>query len=159
MQAAESELFPCCRALGLRVVTYNATGGGLLSGKIANANSTLEKGGRFDAESKTGKMYRDRYFKEPYFDAVQLIKEATEKHNIGMTEAAHRWLQHHSLLTPSDGVIIGGSSVAHIDGNCKESEGGPLPDEVLAALNDAWTMTQVSLIHFRMFPILICILR
>ena len=60
-----------------------------------------------------------------------------DKHNLRLTEIALRWVQHHSILTPEDGVILGASSSVQLDQNCADSEKGPLPDEVLAALDEA----------------------
>lgn len=55
-----------------------------------------------------------------------------------MTEIALRWVQHHSVLTPSDGVILGASSAAQLEQNCKDSALGPLPDEVISVLDQAY---------------------
>lgn len=60
-----------------------------------------------------------------------------EKHQLRLTEIALRWCQHHSALTPDDGIILGASSAAQLEQNCSDSEKGPLPDEVVAALNEA----------------------
>ena len=54
-----------------------------------------------------------------------------------MTEIALRWCQLHSVLTPEDGVILGASSAAQLEQNCVDSEKGPLPEEVLKALDQA----------------------
>jgi aflatoxin B1 aldehyde reductase len=58
-------------------------------------------------------------------------------HNLRLTEIALRWCQHHSVLTPDDGVILGASSLAQLKQNCKDSAKGPLPDAVVAALDEA----------------------
>lgn len=47
-------------------------------------------------------------------------------------------MQHHSSLTPSDGVILGASSAAQLEQNCEDCEKGPLPQEVLEALDEAY---------------------
>lgn len=60
-----------------------------------------------------------------------------EKHNLRLTEVALRWCQHHSVLTPSDGIILGASSAKQLEQNCKDSGKGPLPEEVVAALDKA----------------------
>ena len=41
-----------------------------------------------------------------------------------------------------DGVIIGVSSLAQLEGNLKDLEKGPLPQEVADALDDAWMITK-----------------
>lgn len=60
-----------------------------------------------------------------------------EKHNLRLTEIALRWLQHHSALTPEDGVILGASSAAQLEQNCTDSEKSPLPEDVVAAVDEA----------------------
>ena len=60
-----------------------------------------------------------------------------EKHQLRLTEIALRWLQHHSVLTPQDGIILGASSAAQLQQNLEDSEKGPLPDEVVKALDEA----------------------
>ena len=41
-----------------------------------------------------------------------------------------------------DGVSIGVSSLAQLEGNLKDLEKGPLPQEVVDALDDAWMITK-----------------
>ncbi len=60
-----------------------------------------------------------------------------EKHQLRLTEIALRWCQHHSALTPEDGIILGASSVAQLKQNLKDSEKGPLPEDILKALDEA----------------------
>ena len=36
-----------------------------------------------------------------------------------MSEAAHRWLQHHSVLQPEDAVLLGASNVTQVESNLK----------------------------------------
>lgn len=61
-----------------------------------------------------------------------------DKHGLRMTEIALRWMQHHSVLAPTDGIILGASSAAQLEQNCADSEKGPLPDDVVAALDEAY---------------------
>ena len=42
-----------------------------------------------------------------------------EKHTIDLSEAAHRWLQHHSILEPGDAVLLGASNVTQVKANLK----------------------------------------
>jgi aflatoxin B1 aldehyde reductase len=70
-----------------------------------------------------------RYFKSSFFSALEHLNK--ELGDIRPAEAALRWMQHHSQLNENDAVIIGGSSLAQFEGNCRDSEGGPLPENVL----------------------------
>lgn len=113
------------------------------------------KGGRLDPSSNLGVMYRARYLKSGYFQALEHLKPVAvcdpknstlavadkhpsqEKHQLRLTEIALRWCQHHSVLTPDDGIILGASSASQLEQNCLDSEKGPLPDEVIKALDEA----------------------
>jgi len=84
-------------------------------------------------------MYQARYFKNSYFDAIEIIRPVAEKHNLTLLEVALRWIIHHSELDykGGDGVIIGCSSLAQLESNLKDFEKGPLPEDVTAALDVA----------------------
>lgn len=61
-----------------------------------------------------------------------------------MVETALRWVVHHSALNitdGNDGVIIGVSNIDQLDQNLKDCEKGPLPQEVLDALDEAWKVS------------------
>ncbi|KZT26245.1 Aldo/keto reductase [Neolentinus lepideus HHB14362 ss-1] len=139
-RAMETELVPCCRKYGIRIVVYNPLAGGFFAGKIPAAAADAPKGGRFDPNSKMGEMYRERYFREGYFKAMEILKPVAERHNLRLTEIALRWCQHHSALTPDDGIILGASSAEQLNMNCADSEKGPLPGEVVQALDEAWSV-------------------
>lgn len=87
-------------------------------------------------------MYRERYFKDVYFTALQLIEPVVTKHNLTLIETALRWVRHHSLLKMTDGgndgIIIGVSSLSQLETNLEVLEKGPLPEEVVAVLDEAW---------------------
>ena len=88
-------------------------------------------------------MYRDRYFKDNTFKALQHIEPVVQKHNLTLLETALRWCVHHSILKfnkdgVNDGVIIGVSSLKQLEGNLEDCEKGPLPEEVVKALDEAW---------------------
>ncbi|KAF4608426.1 hypothetical protein EYR40_000771 [Pleurotus pulmonarius] len=133
----EPELLPCVRKFGLRLVAYNPLAGGLLAGKVSSVADEVEPGSRFDPSANMGKMYRARYLQSGYFDAVKQLQTVATKNQLRLTEIALRWCQHHSVLTPEDGIILGASSAAQLEQNCLDSAKGPLPEEVVKALDEA----------------------
>ncbi|KAJ3030848.1 UNVERIFIED_CONTAM: hypothetical protein HDU68_007623 [Siphonaria sp. JEL0065] len=140
----EKELFPALREFNIRFYAYNPLAGGLLSGHHKFDVDT-EQGARFDPKTTQGKNYRERYWNAAYFDAVEHVKTAVEKHEgITLVNAAHRWIFHHSKIDQSkgDGVIIGVSSVKHAKENLKDSEDGPLPQDIVAAFDEAYSRTK-----------------
>jgi aflatoxin B1 aldehyde reductase len=150
-RSLELELIPACRRYGLDVVIYNPIAGGLFSGKYKTTD--IPASGRYsDAVGSMGGMYRKRYFKDSTFKALQIIEPVVLKHNLTMVETALRWCVHHSALKMgkdgNDGIIIGVSSIDQLDGNLKDVEKGPLPEEVLKALDEAWAVTKVETANY-----------
>lgn len=149
-RSIEPELVPACRRYGLDIVVYNPIAGGLFSGKIKSTDMVPAEG-RFSDKSHTGKMYRNRYFKESTFKALQTIEAAVDKAGLSMIETALRWTVHHSALKikdGNDGVIIGVSSAAQLEHNLTNLEKGPLPDEVVQAIDEAWHIAKVDTVNY-----------
>lgn len=95
---------------------------------------------RFDPNRWQGKSYRTRYWNEPYFDALDVLRPVAEKHGLTVAECALRWMTNHSKLRRENGdaVIIGASSTQHIEQNLVDLEKGSLPEEVVKALDQGW---------------------
>ncbi|KAF2757758.1 Aldo/keto reductase [Pseudovirgaria hyperparasitica] len=149
-RSLETELIPACRRYGLSVVVYNPLAGGLFSGKI-KAPEDVGTEGRFSDATKVGAMYRQRYFKDATFDALRIISPVVEKHGLTLLETALRWVVHHSALNVKgdglgnqDGIIIGVSSFGQLESNLADCEKGPLPDDVVKALDEAWLVTKAT---------------
>ena len=89
-------------------------------------------------------MYRDRYFQDSMFNALNTIEPVVKQHNLTLLEVALRWCVHHSQLKVfqkdggNDGIIVGVSSLKQLEGNLTDLEKGPLPDEVVKVLDEAW---------------------
>ncbi|KAI1976764.1 hypothetical protein LOZ53_003640 [Ophidiomyces ophidiicola] len=150
-RSIEAELIPCCRRYGMDIVVYNPLAGGILSGKYKTANIPAE--GRYsDAHGVTGDLYRNRYFKDATFDALRVIEPVAEKHDLTLIEISLRWLCHHSALAikdGNDGIIVGVSSLKQLEENMADiKKGGPLPDDVVAALDEAWLLAKATTANY-----------
>jgi aflatoxin B1 aldehyde reductase len=149
-RSIETELIHACRRYGLDIVVYNPLAGGLFSGKIKT--NELPSEGRFsDISSNSGPRYRARYFKDATFDALRLIEPVAAKHNISLLATAFRWLVHHSALKikdGNDGIILGLSKFEQLEANLKYIEEGPLPDEVVKALDEAWLICKPTTTNY-----------
>ncbi|KAF8163003.1 Aldo/keto reductase [Crassisporium funariophilum] len=143
-RAVEPELLPCLRKFGISFYEFNPLGGGFFTGRYSSLEDATEAGSRFDPNRSQGKNYRNRYWKEPYFKALASIKAVAEKHNLTLTEVALRWMSHHSMLKREygDAILIGASSLNHIEQNLVDLEKGPLPEEVVKCLDEAWFQVQ-----------------
>jgi len=143
-RSLETETIVACHRYGIDVVVYNPLAGGIFSGKYKSSEVPTE--GRYSDTAKSGGMYRKRYFRDATFDALRMIEPVAEKHNLTLLEIALRWCVHHSALKMTDGgrdgVIIGVSSLNQLKSNLTDLEKGPLPDEVVKVLDDAWLVTK-----------------
>jgi len=142
----EPELITACRRYGMDIVIYNPLAGGLLSGKYKL--NEIPTDGRFsDTDKSGGSMYRSRYFKDASFDALSMIEPVVNKHNLTLIETALRWCVHHSQLKikdGNDGIIIGVSSIEQLKNNLTDLEKGPLPEEVVKTLDEAWLVCKAT---------------
>ena len=146
-RSIDTELIPACRKYKIDIVIYNPLAGGLFSGKIKSKDHLPESGRFSNTSERTGKMYRDRYFNDATFEAVSIVEKAAEKHGLTLLEIALRWVVHHSELKTrakggNDGVIIGVSSFKQLEGNLGDLEKGPLPEDVVKALDEAWLVAK-----------------
>lgn len=136
---AETELNDCLNHYGLRFYAYNPLCGGLLTGRYGKYEDAPTDG-RFTHRPN----YQGRYWKKSFFDAVDLLKIAAEKHGITSIEATYRWLAYHSILNGErgDAVLIGASKLEHLIQNMETIKAGPLPEDVVEAFDTAWQITK-----------------
>ncbi|EWY81555.1 Aldo-keto reductase [Fusarium oxysporum f. sp. vasinfectum] len=146
-RAIEEELVPCCRKFGMDILVYNPLAGGVLSGRYKSKEIPAD-GGRYSTQDPViGAMYRDRYFKDVNFEALKVIQPVADKLGLTLLEIAFRWLVHHSklkVMNGNDGLVIGISSLSQLESNLDNVEKGPLPEEVLEVLDEAWKITKPS---------------
>lgn len=76
--------------------------------------------------------------KHHHTDVIQLLREIVEKNGIGLEEASLRWLQYHSILTEIDGITISSSSTQQLENKILHCTKGPLPNEIVEAMEKAW---------------------
>lgn len=136
---AECELNDCLNAFGMRFYAFNPMCGGLLTGKYGSFEEAPSDG-RFTHRPN----YQGRYWKKSFFEALEVIKTAAEKQGIGSIEATYRWLAYHSMLCGDrgDAILIGASKLNHLKQNMETVKAGPLPEDVIAAFETAWTITK-----------------
>ncbi|KAJ7914235.1 NADP-dependent oxidoreductase domain-containing protein [Mycena leptocephala] len=126
-RVVEAELIPCLRTYGISFYVYSPLAGGFLTSRYTRDQTTFEAGDRFDPA-------RPQVFK-----ALDALRPVIKPHGITESEAALRWLVHHSVLKKElgDAVIIGASSKKR-----------PLPADVVAALDAGWKETRVLLFSY-----------
>ena len=149
-RAVEPELFPCLRQLQIAFYAYNPLAGGLLTGRYNNMKDKAGTGGgeRF-ANSRTGEMYSERYWKPELFSALDTLSATLNRvydNKVTLTEASLRWMLHHSKLSGEhgDGVILGASKEEQLEQNLRAVEGGALEEEVVKAFDEAWVQCKAN---------------
>ena len=142
----EPELFPCLRHYGIAFYSYNPLAGGYLTSRYHREDKAedVEKGSRFDPNSWQGKAYRARYWNDAFFDALDILRPVAVKHGLTEAECALRWMTRHSMLKKEfgDAVIIGASNTKHLEENLVDLEKGPLPEDIVQALDAGWEKTR-----------------
>lgn len=139
-RAVEKELLPLLKAKKCSFVAYNPLAAGLLAGKHTQGEQVQK--GRF----KNNQNYLPRFYTDPNFQAVDIIRQACQEEGISMVEATYRWMLRHSALGQQDAVLLGASSVAQLEENlaaCSAAvEKGPLSPSMLEAFDKAWALTE-----------------
>jgi len=137
-RAVEPELFKCLGNYGIRFHAYNPLAGGAFS-KSFGASDAVAAGSRFDISHVQGKLYRERYWNDAYLDALAEFAGSCGGYGLDEVSVALRWLVHHSQLNAecNDGITIGASSLEHLRHNLTAVAEGPLPNDILTAIDDA----------------------
>jgi aflatoxin B1 aldehyde reductase len=67
-----------------------------------------------------------------------------KKNGLTVGKAAMRWLKHHSELKQNlgDAIIVGASSVKHLEDDLLDLEKDPLPQDVMEAVEKTWPMVK-----------------
>ncbi|GAB1312090.1 Aflatoxin B1 aldehyde reductase member 3 [Madurella fahalii] len=133
----EKHLFPVLRKHGLAFYAYSPAGGGFFAGNHKNTAA----GGRFDKSHFVGSIYREIYVKPAITAATDRAVEVAAQHGISGHAAALRWTAHHSILSAEhgDSIIVGASSVEQLKSNLDVIEQGPLPQDLVSALEAIYT--------------------
>lgn len=139
-RSIEAELFPCLRHYGISLYAFQPLAGGFLTGRYQREQIDFEPGSRFDPNIMQGGLHRGRYWNDSYFSAIDIMRSVAEKHGLTVAEVALRWLEHHSQMRREfdDATIVGASSTKHLEQNLADLEKGPLPEDVIQALETAW---------------------
>ena len=141
----ERELFPCLRNYGMRFYAYNPLAGGLLTGKHLSQEQ-IPEAGRFKAKGN----YLERYWKQEYFDVLQELRRACTDSGLEPVEVAMSWLVNHSLLDAErgDGIILGASSLDHLEQNLAACAAAPLPQSILEILDRGWEIIKPNCFRY-----------
>ncbi|RAK95815.1 aldo/keto reductase family protein [Aspergillus ibericus CBS 121593] len=143
-RSIEGELFPCLRKYNISLYAFQPLAGGFLTGRYTRNQTEFEAGSRFDPKIMQGQLHHGRYWNDVYFDGVEKIQEVAGRYGLSVGEVALRWLKYHSELRAEmgDAIIVGASSVKHLETNLADLEKGELPEEVVGVVEGVWPMVK-----------------
>jgi len=137
----EGELIPVLRANNIAFNAYSTLAGGFFTGNLAKGDEAV-MGTRYQRGNKSGDHQRKIYEKQEMFDAYGILQKVIEPLQISGTEAALRWVVYHSVLQDGDGVVLGASKVSQMEKTLTDIKKGPLPDEVVEAIEKMWSIVE-----------------
>ena len=122
-QNPEDELFPACIEMDVAVIARVPFDEGTLTGTLTR-ESTWPEGD-----------WRNTYFVAsnliPSVERADALKPVVERADVGMPEAALRFILAHPAVST---IIPGMRKLSHVESNIAASDAGPLPQELLAEL-------------------------
>ncbi|KPI39401.1 Aflatoxin B1 aldehyde member 3 [Cyphellophora attinorum] len=144
----EDGLFPLLRKLDMNFYAFSPLGGGLLAKPLQELVKPA-KGTRFDEM----KVFGDIYLTEEIMGGLRKVQAACDEADVKLMEATMRWFRWHSVLGEGswgegNGVIVGASSEAQLEGSLGAWEKGRLPDNIA----EAWEELFQELIRAGMVP-------
>jgi len=128
----ETELLPLAAAEGLGVIVYNPLAGGFLSGKHHKGEEPPENT-RFTLPG-AGRRYRQRYWQDEQFDAVERLRAAVDERGADMVGVALRWVLSQPGVTSA---IVGASTPEQLDASLA-APGVQIDDGLRAVCDGLW---------------------
>ena len=125
----EEELLPVCLSQGVGVIPYNPIAAGLLTGKHKRGQPPVP-GTRFDLRE----MYRDIYWYERNFEAVEKLEAIARKYGHTLLELALSWVLANPAITSA---IVGASNTEQLQQSISAAEASLEPAEI-AACDPVW---------------------
>lgn len=126
----EEEHDACVERFDIANFVFNPLAGGLLTGKH-QFDTAPAPGTRFSDRAN----YVERYWNDHQFAAVERLKLVAADAGLTLLELALRWL----VGRPSvDGVILGVSSIEHLESNVAAAHGPALDSDTLDAVDEVW---------------------
>jgi aryl-alcohol dehydrogenase-like predicted oxidoreductase len=129
----ELELVPLCKSEEIGICVYNPLAGELLTGIHEFGKPPAE--GRF-THKMMGPGYRDRYWSEMNFKAVDMLKQLAKDHGCTLAQFAIAWILNNSAITS---VLSGTTAIKQLSENIAAAE-ITLSAEELKVCDDVWLM-------------------
>ena len=131
---AERELFPLCEEEGVGAMVYSPQAGGFLLGKHRNFKEESISGGRFSEDFRAANFYKNTYWNEANFDAMEKLLAVAEKYDVTPISLALKWARKHPVVSA---CIVGARTLTQLQQNLVAWE-QDVPNE---AINEATTIS------------------
>jgi aryl-alcohol dehydrogenase-like predicted oxidoreductase len=128
----EHEIVPLCRQEGVGILPYNPLAGGLLTGRYRKGQEP-EQGTRFTLD-RAGRFYRERYWHDAQFDAVEELRRFFDQRERSLAQVALAWV----LGRPGISSAILGASRAQQLRETLPAVDLEMTDEELAFCDQIW---------------------
>jgi aflatoxin B1 aldehyde reductase len=120
------EVFPILDQHDMDFWAYNPLAGGLLTGKYRDipfhSLNSLNEGSSNDSRFKNNKIYQNIFWKEEILKGVNTFLDINPE--IPPIKKAFDWLIYYSALRQDDKIVIGVSTVEHLDDVLKSVDSG-----------------------------------
>ena len=134
----ETTLLPLLRDLNMSFYAYSPLAGGFL----VKDPEVLKNGGegRWDPNTRVGKMYHDRYNRPSIMEALTEWQSIAKDAGCSKAELAYRWVKYNSALKPEhgDAIILGATKEKQLEETLSSLEHGPLDDSAVKRINEVW---------------------
>jgi aryl-alcohol dehydrogenase-like predicted oxidoreductase len=132
LREIEDELVPLCQHAGVGIIAYNPLAGGFLTGRYRKGQEP-EEGTRF-ALPRAGRIYRQRYWYDAQFDAVERLRDFFGPRQRSLAQVALAWALGRPGITSA---ILGASRAEQLRETLPAVE-LKLTDEELAFCDQIW---------------------
>ena len=127
---AERELFPACLDQGVGAMVYSPQAGGFLLGKHRNIKAETEVTGRYSSDFKAANFYKNTYWNQITFDAMEKFMTVTVKYGLSPMALALKWTRTNPAVSA---CIVGARTLEQLQQNLVAWE-EEVPNE---AINEA----------------------
>jgi aryl-alcohol dehydrogenase-like predicted oxidoreductase len=111
-------------------MVYSPQAGGFLLGKHRQFKAEMPEGGRYSDDFKAANFYKNTYWNQLTFDAMEQFISVTEKYNITPMSLALKWVRSNPAVSA---CIVGARTLEQMQQNLVAWEEN-VPDE---AINEA----------------------
>ena len=141
----EMELVPLCESEEIGICVYNPLAGEMLTGLHEFGKPPAE--GRF-THKLMGPGYKDRYWSELNFKAVDTLKQVAKDHGCTLAQFAIAWVLNNKAITS---VLSGTTAAKQLNENIEAAD-IVLTEEEKKICDDVWLMFRPPRYHYAKTP-------